>query len=98
MRAEAFGIVLLEAMASGLPCVTTELGTGTSFIVQDGITGFAVPPGEPGALASAIHRLLEDPDLREQMGAAGRERVLKEFTAARMVRRVERVYQLSIKE
>lgn len=93
LRAEAFGVVLLEAMAAGLPCVTTELGTGTSFIVQDGLTGLVVPPGEPNALAGAIRRLLEDPDLRVRMGAAGRERVVEEFTVEKMLKRVEVVYE-----
>ena len=49
-RAEAFGKVLQEAMAAGLPCITTELGTGTSFVVQDGGTGLVVPPKQPEAL------------------------------------------------
>lgn len=93
LRAEAFGIVLLEAMAAGLPCVTTELGTGTSFIVQDGLTGLVVPPGEPNALAGAIRRLLEDPDLRVRMGAAGQERVMGEFTIEEMLERVKAVYE-----
>jgi glycosyltransferase involved in cell wall biosynthesis len=93
LRAEAFGIVLLEAMAAGLPCVTTELGTGTSFIVQDGLTGLVVPPGEPSALAEAMRRLLDDPDLRARMGAKGRARVMGEFTVERMAERVAAVYQ-----
>lgn len=93
MRAEAFGMVLLEAMAAGLPCVTTELGTGTSFVVQDGETGFVVPPGEPAALAAALHRLLDSTDLRAQMGAAGRARLLDAFTLDRMTARVETAYR-----
>src|SRR5690606_26810725 len=56
-RAEAFGKVLQEAMAAGLPCLTTELGTGTSFVVQDGVTGRVVPPQQPEALAAAIGQL-----------------------------------------
>jgi glycosyltransferase involved in cell wall biosynthesis len=91
-RAEAFGKVLLEAMASGLPCVTTEVGTGTSFVVQDGITGLVVPPRDPAALHAALQRLLDDPALRAKMGAAGRERVTAEFTPQLMAARVESVY------
>ena len=91
-RSEAFGLVLLEAMAAGLPCVTTELGTGTSYIVQDGLTGLVVPPRDPAALAAALQRLLDDPPLRRQMGQAGRARLLAEFTVARMVERVMAVY------
>jgi rhamnosyl/mannosyltransferase len=92
-RAEAFGTVLLEAMASGLPCVTTEVGSGTSWVVQDGITGRVVPPRDPQALAGAIRQLLDHPDLRMDMGRAGRARVEAEFTQERMVARVEAVYR-----
>jgi rhamnosyl/mannosyltransferase len=92
-RSEAFGKVLLEAMATGLPCVTTEVGTGTSFVVQDGVSGFVVPPENPPALAEAINRLLADVDLRRQMGQAGQERVLREFTVGKMVERVTAVYE-----
>jgi glycosyltransferase involved in cell wall biosynthesis len=92
-RAEAFGTVLLEAMASGLPCVTTELGTGTSWVVQDGLTGLVVPPNDPAALAVAIGRILADPNLARQMGQAGRERVEREFTESVMVNAVMAVYR-----
>ncbi|MDW7992467.1 MAG: glycosyltransferase [Anaerolineae bacterium] len=92
-RAEAFGTVLLEAMASGLPCVTTEVGTGTSWVVQDGVTGLVVPPRDPQALAAALRNLLENPDLRQRMGEAGRARVEAEFTQERMIAQVERAYR-----
>ena len=91
-RAEAFGTVLLEAMASGLPCVTTEVGTGTSWVVRDRETGFVVKPGHPRALAEALAPLLDDPVLGQQMGRAGRRRVLEHFTQQAMLRGVERVY------
>jgi rhamnosyl/mannosyltransferase len=91
-RAESFGTVLVEAMASGLPCVTTEIGTGTSYVVQDSATGLVVPPRSPEALASALGQLLGNAALRARMGAAGRDRALREFTAEVMVDRVERVY------
>ena len=92
-RAEAFGTVLLEAMASGLACITTELGTGTSWIVEDGATGLVVPPADPEALARAIKSLLDDVPRRQAMGAAGRARVEAMFTVERMIEGVERVYQ-----
>jgi len=91
-RAEAFGTVLLEAMASGLPCVTTEVGSGTSWVVQDGVTGRVVPPRDPAALAGAINKLLANPDLRAEMGAQGRARVEAEFTLEIMERRVMALY------
>ena len=95
-RAEAFGKVLLEAMAAGLPCITTELGTGTSYAVQDGITGFVVPPRQPDALSEAIRRLLSDGELRRAMGARGRERVCHHFTTESMVASVEKVYHAAL--
>ncbi len=92
-RAEAFGTVLLEAMSAGLPCISTELGTGTSWVVQDGLTGLVVPPRDPQALAEAIHALLADPERRAAMGRAGRARVRAEFTQEQMVARVQAVYR-----
>lgn len=93
-RAEAFGIAVLEAMASALPVVTTEVGSATSWINQDGLTGFVTPPQQPAALAAAITQLA-DPATRARLGQAARQRVLDEFTRERMVARVEAVYRLA---
>jgi len=84
-RSEAFGIVQLEAMACGKPVVCTELGTGTSYVNIDGLTGLVVPPRDPAALAGAIERLLSDPRLGEEMGQRAKERVEKEFSRERMI-------------
>jgi rhamnosyl/mannosyltransferase len=92
-RAEAFGTVLLEAMAAGLPCVSTEVGSGTSWVVQDGVTGRVVPPKAPIVMASAIRDLLADPERLTEMGRAARTRVETEFTQERMVARVMEVYR-----
>lgn len=92
-RSEAFGTVQIEAMAAGRPIVCTELGTGTSYVNQDGVTGFVVPPKDPAALAAAINRLLSDEPLRRQMGEAGRARASAEFAEDAMVERVIAVYQ-----
>lgn len=91
-RSEAFGLVLLEAMAAGLPLVTTELGTGTSWLNVHGETGLVVPPQDPSALAAALTQLLGDAGRRAAMGEAGRRRVAAEFTEARMVARVLAIY------
>jgi len=92
-RAEAFGTVLLEAMASGLPCITTELGTGTSWIVQDGVTGLVVLPDVPESMAQAVRCLRDDPARRMQMSRAARARVETQFTQRKMVERVQAVYE-----
>lgn len=90
-RAEAFGIALLEAMASGLPAICTEVGTATSWVNQDGVTGVVVPPDDDDALVAAINRL-RDPATRAAMGAAARARVEAEFTLEKMVEAVESAY------
>jgi rhamnosyl/mannosyltransferase len=92
MRAEAFGTVLLEAMAAGLPCVTTELNTGTSYVVQDGISGYVITPNDPGKLIEAINKLIDNKSLRKEMGVAGRNRVIREFTLDHLLHRVNEVY------
>jgi len=92
-RSEAFGLTLLEGMASGLPAISTELGTGTSFVNLDGVTGVVVPPRDPAALAAAIRGLLADPERRARLGAAGRERVEREFSVPVMTDLVLRVYR-----
>ena len=92
-RAEAFGTVLLEAMASGLPCIATEIGTGTSWLVKHDDTGIVVPPGDTGGLRDAILRLAGEPELAAAMGRAGRARVEAEFTERRMVERTIALYR-----
>lgn len=77
---EAFPLVCLEAMAHSLPTVATDEG-GIPDIIDHGSTGFIVPKKDSEALADAIARLLDDPDLRHSMGEAGRQRFLRLFTA-----------------
>lgn len=91
-RAEAFGVAMIEAMAAGLPCVTTEVGSGTSWVVQDGVTGSVVAPNDPAALAGAIGALLADPDRRRQMGPASIARARTEFDERIMIDRILNVY------
>jgi glycosyltransferase involved in cell wall biosynthesis len=93
LRAEALGLSQIEALASGVPCVSTELGTGTSFANLHGETGLVVPPADPAALAQAINALLADPGLRRRMGQAGRRRVAELFSRERMVAGNEAVYR-----
>ena len=90
-RSEAFGIVLLEAMARGKPVVATRVG-GISYVVPDGKAGLLVPPNDPSSLASAIIRLLEDPALRRRMGRAGRLHVQNNFSLHRIISKLEELY------
>ena len=92
-RSEAFGLVLAEAMAAGTPVISTDVGTGTSWVNRDGETGFVVPPGAPERLAEAIGRLLGDEELRQAMGHAAQGRAEALFDAEAMVDRTIEVYR-----
>ncbi|AWW39832.1 MULTISPECIES: glycosyltransferase family 4 protein [Streptomyces] len=80
---EGFSLPAAEAMATGTPLVATTGGAIPEVAGPDGETCLAVPPGDAGALAAGLSRLLGDADLRARLGAAGRERVLRHFTWAR---------------
>jgi glycosyltransferase involved in cell wall biosynthesis len=77
---EGFSLPAAEAMAAGTPLVATTGGAIPEVAGPDGETCLAVPPGDAGALAAALGRLLGDPELRARLGAAGRARVLEHFT------------------
>jgi alpha-maltose-1-phosphate synthase len=85
---EAFGLVFLEAMAYGLPCVGTHV-EAVPEIIADGETGFIVPPGDDEALAERLVQLLKDPELRRRMGNAGRARQERLFTWQKVADAVE---------
>ncbi|MFH1615697.1 MAG: glycosyltransferase, partial [Planctomycetota bacterium] len=96
-RSEAFGLVLLEAMACGKPVISTELGTGTSFVNVHKETGLVVPPKDSEALANAICHLLENKDLCKKYGGAGKRRVQKYFTNEAMFERTIKIYNEVLK-
>jgi glycosyltransferase involved in cell wall biosynthesis len=88
---EGFGVAVLEAMAAGLPVVATAVG-GLPELVQDGRTGFLVPAAAPADLARRIQTLLDSPDLRKEMGRAGRRRAQENFSVAAMVKETAALY------
>jgi glycosyltransferase involved in cell wall biosynthesis len=96
---EASGTVFVEAQASGLPVIGTDVG-GVSEMMQDGVTGILVPAKDGAALAHALERLIDDPELRRKMGQAGRRRVWDEgtFSTERLAERTEQLYRNWIRE
>lgn len=90
-RFEGLPISLLEAMAAGLPSVTTRVG-GIAEAIDDGKQGLLVPAGDPGALAGAVTELLEDDAMRVRMGEAALERVTRDFSIDRAAIRTAALY------
>ena len=80
-------------MACEKPVISTELGTGTSYVNLDGITGLVVPPRDPAALSAALNRLLGDGHLRRRLAGAGAQRACQEFSKEVMFERVESIYR-----
>jgi len=95
-RQEAFGMVQLEAMLCGHPVVSTDLGTGVAWVNQHERTGLVVPPRDVPALHDALHRLLTDGELRQQLGRTACARVREAFTDDRMCADTLRVYRAAI--
>jgi len=83
--------VILEYMASSKPVVASDVD-GCPELVLDGKTGFIVPPSDPKALKQKILSLIEDGDLRFQMGAAGRRQVEEQFDSKRLAQNIEKLY------
>jgi glycosyltransferase involved in cell wall biosynthesis len=90
--AEAFGLVLTEALYVGTPVVATRVG-GIPEIVNDGVDGLLVPPADSEALASSIGGLLHDPERRRRMAGSGRQKVRERFQFEHMVRSYEAIYE-----
>ena len=94
-RDEAAPLVPLEAMASGLPLLSSTVGGGVE-LVEDGTSGLLLPPAAPGAWATAIRSVLADDALRRRMGEAARERILRSYTIEAMTRQTVDVYQIAM--
>jgi len=95
VRAEAYGVAMVEAMVMGRPIVASDIpGSGVPWVNVHGHTGYNVPVRQPGALAAALTQLLLDDELRAGMGAASRQRYLDEFGAPRMTGRMLELYRV----
>lgn len=90
--AEAFGLVALQAMASGLPVIASDL-PGVRQVVQNNISGLLVKPNNINDLAAAINKLLAEPDLVKKMGSQGRQDVLKNYQWDGIVNKLEQIYK-----
>lgn len=84
LRSEAFGVTLLEGAMHGRPLISSEIGTGSSYVNVDGVTGIVVPPSDPAALRVAMHTLSTNHELASQMGLRARIRFETLFTARQM--------------
>ena len=92
-RTEAFGMVLLEAMRCGKPVVASDIhGSGIGWVVEDGVTGFLVPPGDPAQLAGSLRMIIDRPELKSQMGRSALERFQEVFQIDHIAREIILLY------
>ena len=96
-RRDMFDAVVLEALAAGLPVISTRIG-GIRDIVIDGITGYTTPPGDVEALAKAMTQIVENRNLRQQMGNNARELISKLYGFKMHAERMEALYRELVKE
>ena len=89
---EGFGLVTLEAMCAGKPVVASNVG-GIPEVVEDGETGYLVPPGDPHALSLALKRVLQEKEVASKMGEKGRERVMDRYSLDVYLKKFENIYE-----
>jgi rhamnosyl/mannosyltransferase len=93
VRAEAYGVAMVEAMVMGKPIVASDIeGSGVPWVNVNGQTGFNVPVGQSAPLADALRRLLNDAGLRQRLGSASRQRYVSDFNAELMTKRTMGLY------
>ena len=90
--AEGVPVVLMEALAAGVPVVATQIA-GVGELVENGVSGYLVPPGDAESLADQIRSLVANPELRSRMGSAGRAKVFQDFNIHHEVARLHRLMQ-----
>jgi O-antigen biosynthesis rhamnosyltransferase len=93
LRSEAFGISLLEGAMYGKPMISSEIGTGTTFINISNETGLVVPPSDPEALRDAMRMLWEQPEMAAEMGRKAENRYRTHFTAKKMTASYAELYK-----
>ncbi len=91
-RWEGFPLVIIEAAIAGLPVVASRVG-GIPELINDGVTGFLVPPRNSQALTGVLQKLLDDVNLRQRIGSAAREKALRDFTYERMLTKTQQIYK-----
>lgn len=89
---EGLPVIVLESLAAGVPVVATAVG-GVPEVIEDGIQGFLVNPGDVGMLTQRLRQLIVDSELRRRMGVAGRERVAAEFSVTMQSQRYQQVFE-----
>lgn len=96
-RTEAFGMVLLEAMRYGKPVVASDIpGSGIGWVVEEGVTGFLVRPGDPVQLAGSLRRIFDRPELKSQMGRAALQRFQEVFQIDHVAREIILLYHQNL--
>ncbi len=93
LRSEAFGVTLLEGAMYGKPLISSEIGTGSSYVNIDGVTGMVVPPNDPNALREAMRTIGADAPRAAEMGRRARARFDELFTADQMARSYVDLYR-----
>jgi glycosyltransferase involved in cell wall biosynthesis len=94
---EGTPVTLIEALAAERPVVSTDVG-GVSDVVEHGVSGFLVPPGDVSAIAGALEQLAESPELRRTFGRAGRAHVLPRYSVPRLVDDIDTLYRTLLRE
>ena len=97
LRSEAFGMVLVEAEMFGKPMVCCEMGSGTSFVNEHGVTGFVVPPESPVEFAAAVNELVQNEPLALRMGTAARARYERLFSGPALGNAYKALYEELLK-